>query len=58
MSLKKGLTLQDPGDSSGTGPGWLQVQWTKIDNLTDARRNSLYTTADEARGTGGGFGLQ
>ena len=55
--------LQDPGfvadDYTGPlQPGWLTIQWIKIDNLTSTLVNNPFYTPAEAIASGGGFGLE
>ena len=57
--------MQDPNGGSGTPipdnytgvlqPGWLNIQWRKISNLTAA--GAPYYSPADAQATGGGFGL-
>ena len=57
-----GLVNADPGDvTTYTGPlqpGWLTIQWIKINNLTDVLTNNPFYSAPAADASGGGFGLR
>lgn len=55
--------LQDPGDVPASydgplSPGWLHIQWVKINNLTDTLIANPYYTQQEGVASGGGFGLR
>ncbi len=55
--------MQDPGyvpdDYTGPlQPGWLTIQWIKIDNLTNVLVDNPFYTPAEAVASGGGFGLR
>ena len=55
--------LQDPGavEWNYTGdlqPGWLEIQWLKINNLTSTLTNNPFFTPEAAVDSGGGFGLK
>lgn len=55
--------MQDPGfvadDYTGPlQPGWLEIQWIKINNLTSTLVNNPFYNAAQAVASGGGFGLR
>ena len=57
------LIFQDPGfvadDYTGPlQPGWLSIQWIKINNLTSTLVNNPFFTPADAVASGGGFGLE
>lgn len=56
-------TLQDPGavEWNYTGdlqPGWLEIQWLKINNLTSTLTGNPVYSPEAAVASGGGFGLR
>ena len=55
--------MQDPGnvpaDYNGPlSPGWLNIQWVKINNVTDVLTGNPYYTTAQGIAAGGGFGLR
>ena len=63
LAVSIGVMVQDPGDVNASyngplSPGWLHVQWIKIDNITNVLTGNPYYTSAEAIASGGGFGLR
>ena len=56
--IRSPLCPQDPGDGfESPTPGWQEIQWRNINNLTNVLvNNSLFM--DDPIETGGGFGLR
>lgn len=52
------LVYPGPGLAPGLSPGWLNIQWLKINNLTDVLANNAYVTPADAVASGGGWGLR
>lgn len=56
--------VQDPGDVTSypddgpLNPGWLNIQWIKINNLTDVLNDNPFFTRAQAVASGGGWGLR